>query len=519
MLEYTSFALPFIISTLILIYLGIYAYRQRKHVESAGLFSLLTFALVIWSACYGLELSSPALADKILWAKMKYFGAASGPVLWFIFSLHYTKQKHRLTRPLQIGLSAFIIFTLTAVFTNDFHHLYWGEITSLPGFPETQSEQGILFWVYAVGIYSMILASVAVYVNYLSTVPFYFRRQAVLMVLGGFLPLGIRILEDFVGWDPFPKIDNVILFLLVSAILFALALFRYGALEIVPIAHNLIVNNINSGIMVLDAAGRIVEINPFARSLLEDKGADAIGKPFETAMKNFPRIHYTAQSVERSEEEISLERSGQTSFFIAQVSPIRNEQGNLMGHVISLLDITDRKRSEMELERLARTDMLTGIMNRRYFFDLAEIQFAQARRYSRPLAVMMLDVDHFKSINDRYGHLAGDYVLQVVAADTQRYLRSTDIFARYGGEEFICLLPEQNNESTLESAERIRQMIEQVEVKFEAQIIQVTASFGLAILHNEYITLEQLIDRADQALYQSKKAGRNKVTLWEQEGV
>ena len=298
--EFTPYVLPFIFSTLILVYLSVYAYRRRKRVETAGLFSILSLTLAVWSACYALELVSVTLDSKIFWAKMKYFGAAPGPVMWFIFSLHYTNYKHWLTGPLKILLGVFTILTLAIVFTNEIHHWYWTRIFILPGFPETQSEHGFYFWVYAAGIYLMVLGSVVNYINYYQGIPAMFRRQAVLMVLGGILPLGTRILEDLIGWDPFPKIDNVILFLLLSAILFALSLFRLGALELVPIAHNLVVRNIRLGIFVLDGLGRIVEINPFAQKLVGLEGEQVIGKSLETVLKHWPAFTYSPQVSEQS---------------------------------------------------------------------------------------------------------------------------------------------------------------------------------------------------------------------------
>jgi diguanylate cyclase (GGDEF)-like protein/PAS domain S-box-containing protein len=515
-LEYTPLVLPFIISTAILIYLSIYAFRLRKQVQAAGLFAMLALALAIWTICYALELSSVSLADKIFWAKMKYLGSTPGPVLWFVFSLYYTNHRNWLTVPVKIVLGLFIFVTLGVVFTNEIHHWYWTEITLVPGLPETQSEHGFYFWVYAAGLYSLVLASVVNYVNYYRSVPFYFRKPAVLMVLGGFVPLGVRIIEDFVGLDLFPKVDNVILFLLLSAILFAIALFRYNALEIVPIAYNLVVQNINSGILILDALGRVVEINPFARTLIRSEGEQALGKSLHSVLVDWPKIDYSPELSERREQEISLVANDGRLFFIVQISPIYNERNYLLGHVIVLVDITDRKKVEMELERLARTDALTGVTNRRHFFELAESQFARAQRYNHSLAVMMLDVDHFKQVNDRHGHLAGDLTLQSVAKECQNHLRGTDIFARYGGEEFICLLPEQSEQGALETAERIRQVIEQSEVKLETHSIRVTISIGLAFMQSETDpTLEVLIDRADQALYQSKSGGRNRVTFWQ----
>ena len=145
-LEYTPYVLPFIISAAILIYLSIYAFRLRRQVEFAGLFSMVALALAIWTSCYALELSSISVESKIFWAKMKYFGGAPGPVLWFVFSLYYTHHRHWLTLPVRLLLGAFIILTIGIVFTNDLHHWYWTEIFLVPGLPETQSEHGFYFW-------------------------------------------------------------------------------------------------------------------------------------------------------------------------------------------------------------------------------------------------------------------------------------------------------------------------------------------------------------------------------------
>jgi diguanylate cyclase (GGDEF)-like protein len=117
-------------------------------------------------------------------------------------------------------------------------------------------------------------------------------------------------------------------------------------------------------------------------------------------------------------------------------------------------------------------------------------------------------------VNDRYGHLAGDDVLQMVARECQGNLRSSDLFARYGGEEFICLLPEQDEAGALETAEKIRRIIEQAQSWFESQPIYVTISIGISLINDDGLTLEGLIDRADQALYSSKANGRNRASLW-----
>ena len=510
-LEYTPYVSPFIMSTVMLFSLGIYAFRLRKRVAIAGLFSLQTFAMAIWTLCYALELSSPTLEGKILWAKMKYLGATTGPALWLVFSLYYTNHRYWLTLPLRIALGSFIFVTIAVVFTNEIHHWYWTEITMEAGYPETLSEQGFFFWIYAICMYSLVLVSVIIYYKYYRTVPVYFRRQSILMVVGTFVPLGIRILEDVVGWDPFPKIDNVILFLLLSAILYAVALFRYSALKIVPIAHSLVVQNINSGIIVLDVLGRVVELNPFVKKLLGPETQASLGQPLDVLLKNGPNIKYSPQLVEQIQEEIAFETQSQSRYFIVQVSPIWDEQKDLIGHVISLIDITDRKKAEIELEYLARTDVLTDATNRRHFFELAELEFERFKRYGHPLAIVLMDLDLFKRINDTHGHHAGDFVLKSFVSTCRKHLRTTDIFARYGGEEFICLLYEVDPRQALETTERLRQVIADTRFDFAGKSIPVTTSIGLAFAQANQ-TLDTVITLADRALYESKNNGRNRVT-------
>jgi len=515
MLEYTPYVLPFIVSAGILTYLSIYSFRLRKQVEVAGEFSLLMLTLTIWTVCYALELVSTTLDGKIFWATMKYLGSAPGPVIWFVFSLYYTNNQKWFTPLVRGILAIYVLVTIVVVFTNTSHHWYWTAVTMVDGFPETQSEHGFYFWIYAVGTYLLILGSVVIYIVHYIRVPSFFRPQAVLMVLGGFLPLAVRIPEDFLGLDLIPKLDNIVVFLLVSAIFFFIAIFRFNALEILPIAHDLVVQNINSGILVLNTMGLVVEINPYAKLLINSESDHVIGKALDVALKDWPKLEYSPQLTEQIEQEISLEDEDGKSFFLVQISPIRNKRSISVGHVIVLVDITDRKFAEMELERLARTDVLTGVTNRRHFFELAETEYQRFQRYKYPLAVMMTDIDYFKQVNDQYGHLAGDRVLRHIARECRLLLRTSDIFARYGGEEFIALLIEMNPDAALETAERIRKHIESSRVEFDNQSIQLTISIGLAFAQTDMdVKLYNLVDFADKALYRSKESGRNKVTTW-----
>jgi diguanylate cyclase (GGDEF)-like protein len=169
---------------------------------------------------------------------------------------------------------------------------------------------------------------------------------------------------------------------------------------------------------------------------------------------------------------------------------------------------------EERLKELSNTDYLTNLRNRRNFMESAEIEFTRARRYGKSLAIVMVDVDHFKRINDGYGHGIGDQILKLVAKILAQEVRRHDVIARYGGEEFAFLLAETNEEQARVMAERCRERIEAAQLMVKRSVVRVTASVGIAAYPHEGITrIGQLIDLADRALYRAKDSGRNRVAI------
>jgi diguanylate cyclase (GGDEF)-like protein len=164
-----------------------------------------------------------------------------------------------------------------------------------------------------------------------------------------------------------------------------------------------------------------------------------------------------------------------------------------------------------EVQKMAVTDSLTGLLNRRHFFELAEHELRRAKRYARPLSIIMLDVDHFKQINDTYGHAVGDRVLHEVAQVCLSETRSVDVLGRYGGEEFTIMLPECEARAAREVAERLRQRIAGLSVDTAEGSVHVTASLGVASLTDPSMTLDALLSAADAALYSAKRGGRDNV--------
>ena len=164
-----------------------------------------------------------------------------------------------------------------------------------------------------------------------------------------------------------------------------------------------------------------------------------------------------------------------------------------------------------EIYRLTTVDGLTQIFNKRYFMENIERELSRSQRYGRSLSLIIFDIDHFKNINDTYGHLAGDHVLKRLAAAVQENIRREDFLARYGGEEFAIILPEIDHANALVMAEKVRGLIEAQKFVFENTPIPTTISLGVASTGDEAIDSMELIREADQCLYRAKKAGRNKV--------
>ncbi|MBI9088797.1 MAG: GGDEF domain-containing protein [Desulfobacterium sp.] len=170
-----------------------------------------------------------------------------------------------------------------------------------------------------------------------------------------------------------------------------------------------------------------------------------------------------------------------------------------------------RQMTIKHLSKTARIDPLTGCYNRREFANQLESQIAGAVRHHSKLAVFMFDLDHFKKVNDRYGHLAGDQVLREISLLVRQNMRQGDVFARYGGEEFIAILPDTDKRKAIELADRLRRKIQAMSISHENRAIKVTASFGVASLDPRNSHGNKIIQDADKMLYKAKLKGRNMV--------
>ncbi len=276
-------------------------------------------------------------------------------------------------------------------------------------------------------------------------------------------------------------------------------------------------NDLPTGLYRTALDGKILDVNsaflqmfglPDLQSLQNIKAEELYADPSS-------RSQYLSIVEKTHSAEMLMRRIDGTTLWVNDhVSPIYDKAGNVLYYEGTLIDITERKRAEQELELLAITDPLTGLSNRRHFFAQAESLFARLNKPHFELAVVMIDIDHFKTVNDHHGHAVGDDVLHEVARRIQINLRSTDILGRYGGEEFSIILSRINQQEIHQIADRLRSAIAGEAIRIGETDISVTISMGIATLDSPATPFSILLQHADQALYAAKQAGRNCWVLW-----
>ena len=282
-----------------------------------------------------------------------------------------------------------------------------------------------------------------------------------------------------------------------------------------------ILDNLFAYVALLDTNGVVQEVNKAPLERAGYRREDVVGKYFYDA----PWWNYDNQVREQLIAAINSAKQGKASRYDVEakmgnelvpldflIAPVYDDSGNVIGLLPTAVDITERKLLEKELQRQAHLDYLTGLPNRRDFMERGEIEFSRTLRYDNHLSILMLDIDHFKKINDTYGHQSGDLVLKSIASTFHKELRSVDIVGRLGGEEFALILPETGIEKATEVAERLREIISANEVALpDGMKISITVSIGIASLIDKDSDMNMLLMESDKALYKAKLAGRNRV--------
>ncbi len=500
----------------------------RRHSPGAPAFALLVAATGVWSGFEAAILCAPDLPTKLLLTKFEYVGIASAPLAWLLFAVRYCGQD-RWLRGWRLPALAIVPATTLALATRLDRHRWIYESVRLverDGMLALAADYGSWFLVFSIYSYLLIAAATFLFLWTLGAAERAFRGQLIAVVVAPLLTL-VGNAVYLSKLTVVPPIDLTPVGFTLGMILMSLALFRWHFFELVPLAHDTVIDAMPEGVLLADERGRLIDANRSAQQILAASPSALIGRPVSEVLP--PRLAELMAGPPRREScEFAIDVGSEQHTYDAVVSPLASHGGTVQGRLLVLREVTERKRaaealaateaelrrSNQELERLASTDPLTLLANRRQFFVRLEAEIKRARRQGESLALVMLDLDHFKAVNDAHGHAVGDLLLKEVGALLSSCVREWDMAARLGGEEFALILPTTDREGAREVAERVRTRILDLRcATADGAVVTVSASCGGATLKDNVKTSDQLLVAADEALYRAKARGRDRVAM------
>ena len=510
--------------------LTVYAWLQRSH-QGALLYAGVMLAVAEWLFTSGMVSMSQTPAQARFWVDPRYFGLTAMLAFFIVFVIQYTGHEKWLTRPLLIVIFSIPILTQIIIETNSLHHLFLVEVNFSPdgilmGLDDVK--YGMFFWFHTVYSYALVLLGIGLILQWSFRTFRLYRAQAVIMVFGILPPLITSVLDAFL-LIPGLKHPLAPLGFAVMGMAFAWSMFRHRMLDIVPVARDYVIESMGDAMLVLDSQRNVVDVNPAARRLLGTRSSRIIGSPVDEVLEPWSELVEKYREREFAQfDEVGLLYDGQEVYFDLRIFPLKNSRGRSSGSIITLRDITSRKQAEKQLQKtLSKVqalqeklyeqvirDPLTDLYNRRFFNEIIPREFSRAMRESYPISFVMIDLDHFKLVNDAHGHKAGDLVLKQLAEILSSQTRVSDYVFRHGGEEFLVVLPGLNPSFAVQLAERWRVSLEESRVIVDDQEISVTMSVGVAAFSQDGIGFEEVLCAADKAMYLAKARGRNCTVLF-----
>ncbi|GFZ29966.1 hypothetical protein CSC2_04920 [Clostridium zeae] len=307
------------------------------------------------------------------------------------------------------------------------------------------------------------------------------------------------------------SINYVALILPFSFSLILIAIFKYDFLALKTLARDVLFEKSSDGMILIDNTSRLMDYNPAAAELFQELNNSMKGKTIEFILGSQIDLLKILNTNDTSDIKISLGDS--YGYFEVKTVTIKNDFGNIVGRLINLINITERKNDQEALKILASTDALTNLYNRNRFMQLANLQMECSSDYNTNFTLLMIDIDHFKHINDTNGHAAGDAVLAHLGCEMKKYFRRTDIIGRLGGEEFAVILPSTSLDAAKNITEFFCDMISKEPIICGNKPIYFTLSIGISVYDRRLETFSEVLKLADEALYESKENGRNRVTV------
>lgn len=463
---------------------------------------------------------------RLIMANLRYVGIFPIPIAFYILTLKYRKGEIPDIYKTIAILSIVPLISAVFLWTDYKYHLFYNYVGLKDGL--LVLDNGLFFWVNFAYTYLLVVLAIYHLVRLCISSPALYRKQVRLLISAALIPLLANFLYIF-DFLPLKYFDVTPIAFCISGLHCYYSLFRYGFLEIVPIAREKLIESMDDLIIVLNNHGHIIDMNKRAIDvILNDTAQNAINKyvglDFHNILSSWPELVNIIESDSELQTKCVYNKYEEKNYYHIRISGIDGGKGVSSGKIIVMRDITELemalqaarnskkalqeknlllKETNAILKEQSVTDSLTGVYNHQYIINTLESCIQKSSNSDIPLSLIMLDLDYFKNINDRYGHLVGDRVLVEVSQSIRKSIRINDYIGRYGGEEFLIILPGTDIEGCRVIAERIRYNLEKM--SFIEKDLIVTASLGLAEYQGE--DLRELINKADTNLLKTKNMG------------
>ena len=490
------------------LFIGIYTlFRAQSHKKNY--FLLMQAMVIVFLFGYLLEVASAGAEEFYVGAKILYSGASFVVTFAFFFLADYCNIN--IHKFIKVPMLLLPVAVTVILWTVKFHHLiYWDFSYCASLAPHLKFKPVPLYFLFHSYPIICMFLSLGILLYRVKTWGKQYRKQLSILLICLLIPL---MAESFYFITVIANVCHIYLtpysMALMSLCLY-LGVVRFNIFEMISMATISAMDYIREGFVLVDDGNNYLFSNPAAAKMLPGITKLLKGELVSSA-KGWPAElkDVKAGSVEFSSSDKVIK------YFRASVSFVFTHSQILIAKIIIFGDATDSVMLMKKLESAAYIDALTGLYNRKHFFELAAVDIERALRLNQSVFTAMLDLDFFKRVNDTYGHPAGDLVLKKAGEIIRQTIRSYDLLGRYGGEEFTLMITNLDQKTARHLMERIRENMEHNITNYNGQEIIITCSIGLAkLLGTE--TLEDSIKKADMALYAAKRAGRNQVKFFEE---
>ncbi|NHC12446.1 GGDEF domain-containing protein [Motilibacter deserti] len=517
----------FLLSSVVSAGTALLAWRHRRSSPAATALAVAMLGLAWWSGSQAVLHSALPYAVLRTALALVFVGVGGAVAGFYCLGRVVAAPDWRPTRRLAALLCLEPACTVALGFLNP-GSLFYRSVAAVGDPPVIEREIGPLYLAHAAFCYALLVWPVVALVRHRRQLPAAYRPQVTSLLLASTIPMAVELPAVLLG---FPDDYTPVVFVL-SGLAASWAVFRQGLLRLVPVARDLVVDTVTDAILVIDPLGRVLDINASGLALLR-----RLRPSTPDRLIGLPAVELIGPTVVGELDRGQLRdvvEAAPGCYLDFRISLLHDARGRQLGRVVVARDVSEQHAQQLALEaanasleaqlaeidrlraRLAEEatrDSLTGLHNRRYLVRALDRALSAGRAAGRPVAVVLIDVDHFKRVNDTYGHGAGDRALKAVARILQSSLRRGETLARYGGEEFVLVIPGATLDTAVARAEALRGACAAQPLRTRGDgAVRVTLSAGVAVTDgSDGRTASTLLDSADTALYAAKAEGRDRV--------